>query len=165
MIRQREWTGEAGLTLLKGWKREGKSLEEIAGKIGIQPGTLKLWMSRDDALREALNVSPEATDFQVEDALLKKALGYESVEKKVEISAKGERKEVETTKQVGPDMSAISLWLKKRKPQQWGDGVSAGEKPENNLRELLEQEGGFDRDAIPELQSPAEAGADLVEAE
>lgn len=165
MVRYQDWMTDEGLTLLAGWKREGRSLEEIAGFVGIQPATLKSWMSRHPLFKAALSEDSAVTDFQVESALLKKALGYESVEKKVEVSAKGERKEVETTKQVGPDMSAISFWLKKRKPQRWGDSTSPGEVPENNLNELLEQEGGFDRDAIPELQSQTEAGADMVEAE
>lgn len=165
MVRSQDWMTEEGLLLLNGWKREGRSLEEIAGFIGLQPDTLRRWMKRHPALNAALSVNAAATDFQVENALLKKALGYESVEKKVEISAKGERKEVETTKQVGPDMSAISFWLKKRKPQQWGEMAVGEAKPENNLNDLLEREGGFGWDEIPELQSTAEAGADLVAAE
>lgn len=165
MTRYQDWVTEEGLILLTGWKREGRSLEEIAGLVGVQEGTLKSWMSRFPELRAALTENGCVTDFQVESALLRKALGYESVEKKVEVSAKGERKEVETFKQVAPDMSAISFWLKKRKPERWGDGVSEGERPENNLTQLLEEEGGFDRDAIPELQSAAEADPDLVAAE
>ncbi len=159
-----DWLTEARLTKLAGWRREGRSEEEIAEKVGISAQALSRWKKRSEAVRRALEVDPEAVDFQVEDALLRKALGYESVERRVEVSAKGERKEVETTKQVGPDMSAISLWLKKRKGDKWGDGAT-GPKPENNLLHLLDEEGGFDTDAIPELQPPAEAGADLVAAE
>lgn len=164
MAKIEDWLTEARLRKLAGWRREGRSEEEIAEKIGISARALARWKKRDERFRRALEVDPEAVDFQVEDALLRKALGYESVEKRVEVSAKGERKEVETTKQVGPDMSAISLWPKKRKGGQWGDGA-AGPKPENNLLQLLDEEGGADVSAIPELQFPATAGADLVEAE
>ena len=101
-------------------------------------------------------------DSQVEDALLQKALGYESIERKVEVSAKGERKEVSTVKQVGPDVSAISLWLKKRRPEQWGDGESVQALPESNLLTLLSWERG-ELDGISELQPTAEADHDLVE--
>ena len=96
------------------------------------------------------------------DALLQKALGYESIEHKVEVSAKGERKEVSTVKQVGPDVSAISLWLKKRRPEQWGDGTGGQVLPESNLLTLLSWERG-ELDGISELQPTAEADHDLVE--
>jgi hypothetical protein len=52
------------------------------------------------------------------------------------------------------------MWLKKRRPERWGDGAEHGPKPENNLMEELE--GELDTDAIPELQCAAEGGADLV---
>ena len=110
----------------------------------------------------ALSGTKEVVDSQVEDALLQKALGYESVERKVEVSAKGERKEVSTVKQVGPDVSAISLWLKKRRPEQGGDGESVQALPESNLLTLLSWERG-ELDGISELQPTAEADHDLVE--
>jgi hypothetical protein len=164
MTRFQEWISPEGLILLEGWTREGKSEEEMAGYMGISTATLKSWKKREPKIQEALQVNGQALDFQVESALLKKALGYQSTERKVEISPKGERKEVETVKQVGPDMSAISLWLKKRRPERWGDGAGNAPKPENNLMEMLEQEGALG-DAIPELQSAAEADPELVETE
>lgn len=165
MTRFQDWVTEEGCILLEGWKRQGCSLEEIAERVGVQSATLKSWMNRSPEIREILSRRSGVTEFQVESALLKKALGYESIEKKVEISAKGERKEVETTKQIAPDMSAISLWLKKRRPERWGDGAAGEDKPENNLTELLEQEGGFRLDEIPELQPASESDADMVEGE
>lgn len=164
MARYEEWLTSDGLALLTGWAREGKSEEEIAELAGVSVRTLRSWKSKSPMIQLALATDGAVADFQVEDALLRKALGYESVEKKVEVNPKGERKEVETTKQVGPDMSAISFWLKKRRPERWGDYTENGPKPENNLLEKAE-EGGLDLSEIPELQSPAEAGADLVEVE
>lgn len=165
MTRYQEWLTPEKLTLLEGWKREGQTEEEIAKRIGISQSTLRSWRKRFPELNRVLTTDREVTDLQVEQALLRKALGYESVERKVEVSAKGERKEVETTKQVGPDVSAISLWLKRRRPERWGDGAPPGPKPENNLMERLSEggEGGFDSDAIPELQPPANADTDVVE--
>ena len=65
-------------------------------------------------------------------------------------------------KQVGPDVSAISLWLIKRSPEQWGDGESVQALPESNLLTLLSWERG-ELDGISELQPTAEADHDLVE--
>lgn len=155
------WQTPEKQVLLRGWVRDGISEEEIARRMDITPGALESWKRKYPAIREALD---ESIDYQVEDALLKKALGYENVERKVEISPKGERKEVETIKQVGPDMSAISLWLKKRKPQQWGEGSTAGPRPENNLHERLEEGEKGEFSAIPELQSQTAADDDMVAA-
>lgn len=160
MKKLKDWKSADRLVLLEGWRREGMSEEEIARRLDISPATLRSWKRKSPALARALETDAEVTDHQVESALLKKALGYESREVKVERNAKGECKEVETTKQVGPDMSAISLWLKKRRPERWGDESPAGPRTENNLMEVLE--GELDTDAIPELQPPAEGGADLV---
>lgn len=167
MTRYQEWLTPEKLTLLEGWKREGRTEDEIAERIGVSQTTLQSWKKRFPELSRAMAADKEVTDLQVENALLKKALGYESVERKVEVSAKGERKEVETTKQVGPDVSAISLWLKRRRPERWGDGALPGPKPESNLLEQLSEdgEGGFDKDAIPELQLPAKTDPDMVETE
>jgi transposase-like protein len=158
--KRKDWTKPDRLVLVEGWRREGMSEEAIAARIGISPGTLRSWARQSPMLAMALETNRESTDAQVESALLKKALGYESQERKVETNAKGELKEVVTTKQVGPDMSAISMWLKKRRPEKWGDEAVSGPKPENNLMEELE--GELDTDAIPELQPEAESGADLV---
>lgn len=151
MRQAEQWRTPEYLALLAGWNREGVSREEMAERIGIAPGTLQRWAREVPEIAAALAGSGETADYQVEAALLKKALGYESVEKKVELSPRGDRKEVETTKQVGPDMSAISLWLKKRRPERWGDGA-AGSPPPNNLMEKLEEGGEADTDGIPELQ-------------
>ena len=161
-MRVRQWLEEPGLTLIRGWARAGVSPRTIAGRMGVGLRTLERWRRKYPVLALALSGTKEVVDSQVEDALLQKALGYESVERKVEVSAKGERKEVSTVKQVGPDVSAISLWLKKRRPEQWGDGESVQALPESNLLTLLSWERG-ELDGISELQPAAEADHDLVE--
>ena len=161
-MRVQPWLEESGLTLIRGWARAGVSPRTIAGRMGVGLRTLVRWRRKYPALALALSGTKEVVDSQVEDALLQKALGYESIEHKVEVSAKGERKEVSTVKQVGPDVSAISLWLKKRRPEQWGDGTGGQVLPESNLLTLLSWERG-ELDGISELQPTAEADHDLVE--
>lgn len=157
------WREESALTLLRGWAREGATEQELAQRMGISAGTLRDWKKRFPEIREALGKGGDVVNYEVEAALLRKALGYESTERKVEVSAKGERRETETIKQVAPDVSAISLWLKKRKPEAWGEGSGREEPAENNLLAVLQREG--DIDAIPELQPEAASDADLVEKE
>ena len=151
-MRVQPWLEESGLTLIRGWARAGVSPRTIAGRMGVGLRTLERWRRKYPALALALSGTKEVVDSQVEDALLQKALGYESIEHKVEVSAKG----------VGPDVSAISLWLKKRRPEQWGDGTGGQVLPESNLLTLLSWERG-ELDGISELQPTAEADHDLVE--
>lgn len=160
MSKYEQWREASGLTLLRGWVREGVSEAEIARRMEVSQGTLREWKKKYPEIRSALEMRSEVVDYEVEAALLRKALGYESTERKVEVSAKGERKETETTKQVAPDVSAISLWLKKRKPETWGEG-GRGETPQNNLLEQLS--GETDLEGIPELQSEETGEGDSPE--
>ena len=156
------WLEAEGLTLLEQWARSGLSDREIARRMGLRPGGLNRWRRKYPAIAGALALRRASCDDLVEDALLRRALGYESTELKIEISAKGERKEVTTVKQVGPDLSAIGLWLKKRRPERWGDEARP-ERAENNLLTLLE--GVVQTDGISELQSAAEDDHAVVEPE
>ena len=156
------WLEAEGLALVERWASAGLPDREIARRMGLRPGALKRLLRRSPALAQALALRRAETEDLLEDALLRKALGYESREQRVELSAKGERKEVTTVKQVGPDLSAITFWLKKRRPERWGDEARP-ERPENNLLALLggAEEGNWD--GISELQSPAAADHALVE--
>ena len=165
MNRAQLWQQEDSLTLLRGWVRDGVSVREIARRMGIKPLTLSLWRRRHPALDRALSQSGELTDYQVEDALLKAALGYRYTEEKREQGERGE-KVVSTLKDVSPSVSAISLWLKRRRPQVWDEDCPMAEQKENNLYEALGawQEEVIAADEIPELHPPAAPDHDLVEA-
>lgn len=62
----------------------------------------------------------EVVDIEVENALLKRALGYSYEEKKVEVSEEG-TKVTKTIKEVVPDTTAQIFWLKNRRPDRWRD--------------------------------------------
>ena len=159
------WQSERALTLLRGWARDGVSFTEIARRMGIRPITLRLWRRRYPAVEQALGQSGELTDYQVEDALLKAALGYRYTEDKREQTDKGE-KLVSTEKEVSPSVTAISLWLKRRRPQVWGEeGEDMPPAAENNLFEALGnwQEEVISGDEVPQLQSAPAPDGDVVE--
>ena len=115
------WLEPDGLLLLEGWARDGLTDEQIAGNVGITATTLYEWKNRFPEISEALKKGKEIVDIQVENALLKRALGYEYMEERVEISEKDGRKVIQTVKQVIPDTAAQIFWLKNRRPDRWRD--------------------------------------------
>lgn len=56
----------------------------------------------------------------MENALYKRALGYDAEETKVEVE-NGKKKITRVTKHVPPDVTAAIFWLKNRKPGAWRD--------------------------------------------
>lgn len=115
------WLEPQGLELLKGWARDGLTDEQIAHNMGITRKTLYVWKSRYGAICNALKEGKELVDIQVENALLKRALGYDFQETKVEKSDKDGTKIVQTLKHVPGDTTAQIFWLKNRRPDKWRD--------------------------------------------
>lgn len=113
------WLTEDGLTLLEGWARNGLTDEQLAERIQINPATLYDWKKKYPKISEALKKGKELVDTQVENALLKRALGYEFQEKRVERSDKDGVKIVQTIKHVPPDTTAQIFWLKNRRPDKY----------------------------------------------
>lgn len=120
-----EWLEPDGLLRLEAWARDGLTQEQIAKNIGIRRETLIQWSNQFPNISNALKRGKEVVDIEVENALLKRALGYEYEEVKtiIEKDAKGNPKtKVEKTKkQVVPDVTAGIFWIKNRKKQQWRD--------------------------------------------
>lgn len=131
-----------GLLLLECWARDGLTDEQIAKNIGIQRPTLYDWKKKYSDISDALKKGKEIVDYEVENALLKRALGYDYTEEKIDIeSTPGgmvkSRKITQTIKQVAPDVGAIALWLKNRRPDKWRDRPVDNEST-GNLPELIE---------------------------
>ena len=116
-----QWLEPEGLTLLEGWARDGLTDEQIAGNIGINTSTLYDWKNKFPKISEALKKGKEVVDIQVENALLKKALGYDFQETRVEKSDKDGTKIIQTLKHIPADTTAQIFWLKNRRPDKWRD--------------------------------------------
>lgn len=112
-----------GLLKLEGWARDGLTDEQIAHNIGVARKTLAEWKVRFSDIRDALKKGKEVVDIEVENALLKRALGYEYEEVRTETENGVATKVVKTTKMVVPDVTAQIFWLKNRKPEAWRDKV------------------------------------------
>ena len=83
------------LTLVEGWAREGLTEEQISHNLGIAYSTFREYKNKYSALLAALKKGKEVVDYEVENALLKNALGGN------------------TTAQI--------FWLKNRRPDKWKD--------------------------------------------
>lgn len=89
------WLEPHGLTLLEGWARDGLTDVQIADKLKITVSTLYEWKKRFPTFSEALKKGKEIVDYEVENALLKRALSG--------------------------DVTAQIFWLKNRRPDKWRD--------------------------------------------
>lgn len=74
---------------------EGCTNEEIAKRLGISRSTLQLWATQHPDVSDALKHGKEQVDFEVEQALYRKARSG--------------------------DVVAMIFWLKNRRPKQWKD--------------------------------------------
>lgn len=158
-----EWLTKEGLLQLESWARDGLTDEQIASNMGIGYSTLQTWKSKHQDIQDTLKRGKAVVDIQVENALLKRALGYsyDEVTKERVLDydpstgqVVGSHMEVTKTvrKEVQGDTTAQIFWLKNRRPEQWRDkrDVSVeGEINTNNpfkglstdeLRKLIESE-------------------------
>jgi transcriptional regulator with XRE-family HTH domain len=126
-----QWLTEEGLLLIEGWARDGLTDEQIAHNMGISRSTLSEWKNKFSDISDALKKGKEVVDRQVENALLKRALGYKYDETTYEqvpvhdsegkvIGYQMKATKV-VTKEVQPDTTALIFWLKNRKPAEWRD--------------------------------------------
>ena len=100
-----------GLVLVAGWARDGLTDEQIAHNIGISRSTLSEWKNKYPDFSDALKRSKEVADYEVENALFKKA------------------KMGDVTDQI--------FWLKNRRPEKWRDKADMTLTPSNGVLESL----------------------------
>jgi hypothetical protein len=124
-----EWLTEDGLTRLTGWARDGLTEPQICQNMGIGISTLTEWKTKFPAIAASIKKGREPVDIQVENALLRRALGYDYEETITEVEDLGggrTKKHVrKVTKHVPADTTAQIFWLKNRKPKQWREKMEA----------------------------------------
>ncbi|WP_342416261.1 transposase [Paenibacillus sp. FSL R10-2782] len=108
---------EPKLLLIEAWARDGMIQEDIAKKLGVAMSSFSEYKNKYPELSEALKRGQEVIDVQVENALLKRAMGYRYDEVTCEYGEETKR----VTKEVQPDVTAQIFWLKNRKPDVWRD--------------------------------------------
>lgn len=175
-----------GLLQIEGWARRGLTNEQIARNIGVSQKTFYVWLNKYGEIGEALKKGRAPLNIELENALIKKALGYTDVEsvtteiKKVEGTTEERVKTVKRT--YPPDTGAAIFLLKNRladyyqdKPKTEQDRLAVD--LENEIRRLKIQvlQNNLD-DANPEIskldellsridQETKEAEEDVVDGE
>lgn len=132
----KEWLEQDKLALIQAWARDGLTNEQISHNIGISSKTLYEWQKKYSEIRSALKKGKEVVDIEVENSLLKRALGYTYEETTRELSKETGQLVVTkvVTKQVAPDTTAMIYWLKNRKPDLWRDKPTQ----ENDVSRMIE---------------------------
>lgn len=110
---------------IEGWARDGLNDKQIAANTGVNEFTFSRWKTQYPQLAQAIKKGRMPVDVQVENALLKRALGFnyeETTTEIVNLPDGTQRKHIKkVTKMVVPDTVAAIFWLKNRKPMQWRD--------------------------------------------
>ena len=135
------WLTPEGLLKIEGWARDGLTDEQISQNMGIAYSTLRSWRDKFSAISAVLKKGKEVVDRQVENALLKRALGYEYEEVKEKFEGGEMTERTVVKKEVIPDTTAQIFWLKNRKPDKWRDkpdyeDTSAIDKLDSILKEM-----------------------------
>lgn len=151
VLRPEEWLEEERLTLLTAWARDGLIDEQIAKNMGISKATLYNYKNNYPEIRKALQKGKEVVDIEVENALFKKAIGYNVKVQKAfklkDIVFEDGKKISETERieyaeeeiHIPADTTAQIFWLKNRKKSQWRDKVEYETNNDelNKVKELL----------------------------
>lgn len=117
MAKYTEWLTEDGLTKIEGWARDGLTDKQISHNMDVNEATLNKWKKAHPPILQALKKGKEVVDRHVENALLKRALGYEYIEVTEDINPDGAINTKKVYKQMAPDTTAQIFWLKNRKPE------------------------------------------------
>lgn len=116
--------------------RKGENKAQVAQKLNISLSHLTRIFGGKNNVDNA-ELLKQLTNYEVENALLKKACGYSYTEVKETEKEKGI--EITTThKEVAPDVSAAKAWLESNSPEIWG-GKGEKSSSEEKLDTLLSQ--------------------------
>ena len=121
------WLEDEGRLLIEGWAKDGLTNEQIAHNMGISISTFKLWKKNNETFANFLKKSKDVADREVENALFKRAKGFEYTETTEErvFNPIKNKFEMVVTKKVNkvvlPDTTAQIFWLKNKKPDVWRD--------------------------------------------
>ena len=139
------------MILVRGWAKDGLTDEQIAKNLGIAVDTFYRYKNKYSEFSEVLKKGKEVSDYEVENALYNKAMGYNSKVKKafkvknVEYDDYGKKireyEEIVLAEEeihIPADTTAQIFWLKNRKSNKWKD-KRENESDDTKLNEVLDK--------------------------
>ncbi len=133
------------INLIEKWARDGLREDQIAKNLGISVTTLEKYKKEHPQIVKALKKGKQVLITELENALIKKALGYDYEEKKVytktEDGSTTTYTEI-TKKHQPPDTGALFGLLKNKDPENYADNPQMLEikRQELELRKRLAEE-------------------------
>lgn len=133
------------LFLVEMWARDGLTDEQIAENLDISVASFYNYKNEHLEFLESLKKGKEVADYEVENALFKKALGYNAKVKKAfkvkEVLYENGKRLKETERieyaedevHIPADTTAQIFWLKNRKPNVWRDKQELEHKANNGI--------------------------------
>ena len=119
----KEWLTEDGLLRIESWASDGLTNEDIAHNMGITRQTLNNWCKKYTSIFDALKKGRVPVVRKLENALVKKAQGFEYEEVTTEMWVDDDgnkRQKVSKHKRYSvPDTSAAIFLLKNYKPNKY----------------------------------------------
>ena len=123
VMKPEEWLEPDKLLLLEGWARDGLFDKQICKNMGVSEATLTNYKRKYPEIKEALRKGKEVVDFEIENALYKRAIGYTIRIKEDKLDKDGIIHSCERDLHIPGDVTAQIFWLKNRKRMQWRDKV------------------------------------------
>ena len=112
------------LMLIEKWARDGLTEEQICKNIGVGVNAFNVYKKQHEELRESLKKGKEIIITEIENALIKRAIGYDVEEVKTSIrmiDGKETKYTEKSRKHIPPDVGACAILLKNKDRGNWSD--------------------------------------------
>lgn len=107
------------LGLVEGWKRDGLTDVQIAKNLGVGKNSVIKWKNEIQEFRDAIKKGKEVSDYELENALHKRAVGYYYEEETV--TNQGDVVTVKKYEHANP--TSLIFALKNRLPHKYRDKI------------------------------------------
>ena len=149
-------TEENRYHFVEGLARNGLTLKQCADIFGVSLETVSNWMKNDERFHDAWMRGRVHPDHLVEQALFRRAVGYQIEELTQEKSMGVVTKEKRVVREIAPSEIACFFWLKNRLPHLWQERVQH----DVTFRDLMDI-----ADKHKHLTGPPQCDGDVIEAE
>jgi len=126
--------------LVEGMARDGLSVKQICHNFDISQETFYQYIKKYPEFSDSFARGKAPVDYEVENAMLKRILGYTVIEKTTKTGPMG-IETVEKERHIPGDVTAQTFWLRCRRPKVWQDKkiITNETDKDAGLKNLLEE--------------------------